>query len=69
MALTEEQRRAFFAQKTGFIKEKDLKQSVKQHNEVTKLILESEAKERFYEGRILIEQKHRQELMSLRSRV
>lgn len=69
MALTEEQRRAFFAQKTGFIKQKDLKQSVKQHNEVTKLILESEEKERFYENRIKIERQHRAELMSIRSRV
>lgn len=69
MALTEEQRRAFFAQKTGFIKQKDLKQSVKQHNEVTKLILESEEKERFYESKIRIEREHRQELLNLRSRV
>ena len=69
MALTEEQRRAFFAQKTGFIKQGDLKKSVKQHNEVTKLILDSQEKERFYESKIRIEREHQQELLRIRSKV
>lgn len=69
MALTREQQAAIFAKGNHFISKGGLETTRKQYNEITKQILESEEKERFFEGRIKSERDHRSRLLEIRSRV
>ena len=70
MAITREQQAAIFAKgNNNFISKGGLETTRKQYNEITKQILESEEKERFFQGRIKTERDHRSRLMEIRSRV